>query len=336
MAKTVIVSGATGQAGSTLIKKLLTDPEIKKIYGLKRKSSSFNTERLDDVYQDKNIDSRLELVYADLQDYASLSTIIADVKPDHFYNLGAQSNVGTSFKLAVSTADITGMGVARVLEALRIHSPKTRVLQASSSEMFGKTPAPQNEESPMYPCSPYGCSKLFAYSLCRNYRDSYGMFITNMIAYNYEGTARPEFFLTRKTTRAATRIAKGLQDYLYLGDLSTKRDWNSVHDVVDSMLLMINADKPDDYCVASGTMTSVQDFVEIVFSKLGMDWKKYVKIDPAQIRPCEVQELCGDSSKLRKNLGWEPKYNLNMIIDEMIAYDMKLAEQEMLLKNHNA
>lgn len=331
MTKTAVISGCTGQTGSYLAEKLLADDY--KVYGIKRRSSSLNTERLDHIYQDPHIDKKLELVYGDLSDYSSVSSLISEIKPDLFFNLGAQSHVAVSFQIPEYTADITGTGVIRALEAIRKNSPKTRFLQASSSEMFGSEPPPQNEQTKFHPRSPYGAAKVFAFHATVNYREAYNMFACNSITFNHESPRRGETFVTKKITRAATRIKLGLQKELYLGNLEAKRDWSHAADVADGMLKIINADNPCDYVMATGEMHSVREFAELVFSKLGLDYKQYVKIDPRYLRPSEVDALCGDASKIKKELNWQPKYTFEMLVDEMIEYDLKLAEQELLIKN---
>lgn len=328
MRKTACITGITGQTGSYLAEILLTNGY--KVYGLKRRSSSFNTARLDHIYQDLHVNDSLELVYGDMSDYSSIASLVHDVKPDLFFNLAAQSHVRVSFDIPEYTMDITGTGVMRCLEIIRKHSPKTRFLQASSSEMFGSTPPPQNESTPFHPRSPYGVAKVAGYWATINYREAYNIFASNAISFNHEGPRRGETFVTRKITRAATRIKLGLQDKLYLGNLHAKRDWSHAKDVAQAMYLIINADQPNDYVVSTGEMHSVQEFMELVFSKLNLDWKKYVVIDPAYFRPTEVDALCGDSTKLRNATGWKPDYSFENLVDEMIAVDLKLAEKENL------
>lgn len=328
MRKTACITGITGQTGSYLAEILLTNGY--KVYGLKRRSSSFNTARLDHIYQDLHVNDSLELVYGDMSDYSSIASLVSDVKPDLFFNLAAQSHVRVSFDIPEYTMDITGTGVMRCLEIIRKHSPKTRFLQASSSEMFGSTPPPQNESTPFHPRSPYGVAKVAGYWATINYREAYNIFASNAISFNHEGPRRGETFVTRKITRAATRIKLGLQDKLYLGNLHAKRDWSHAKDVAQAMYLIINADQPNDYVVSTGEMHSVQEFMELVFSKLELDWKKYVVIDPAYFRPTEVDALCGDSTKLRNATGWQPSYSFENLVDEMITVDLKLAEKENL------
>jgi len=329
--KTAVLTGISGQCGSVLCEKLLN--EGYKVYGLIRRSSSFNTQRLDHIYQDPHVSKDLELVYGDVADYSSVASLVSDTKPDLFFNLSAQSHVKVSFDIPEYTMDVTGTGVLRCLESIRKHSPKTRFLTSSSSEMFGSTAPPQNENTMFHPRSPYAVAKVAGYYSTINYREAYGLFACNSICFNFEGKSRGETFVTRKITRAATRIKLGLQNKLYLGNLEAKRDWQHVKDVANAMYLIINADVPDDFVVASGQMHSVKEFVELVFSKLDLDCKQYVEIDPKYFRPTEVDALCGDSTKLRTTLGWKPEYSFDMLVDEMIESDLQLAHNELLLKN---
>lgn len=330
--KTACITGITGQTGSYICDLLLSKGY--KVYGLKRRSSSLNTERLDHVYRDSHIDNKLEMVYGDLSDYSSLSSWIGDVKPDLFFNMGAQSHVRVSFDIPEYTMDITGTGVIRVLEAIRKNSPKTKFLTASSSEMFGSEPPPQNEKTPFHPRSPYGAAKVAGFYATINYREAYNMHACNAISFNHESPRRGETFVTRKITRAATRIKLGLQDKLYLGNLDAKRDWSHAADVAEGMYKIITAPTADDYVIAGGEMHSIQELVEMVFSKLDLDHKKYIAIDPRYYRASEVDALCGDPTKIKKALGWEPKYSFEDLINEMISCDLKLAEQEKLLKDN--
>lgn len=329
MSKTAVVIGATGQDGSYLIPNLLEKGY--KVYGMKRRSSSLNTERLDDIYQDLHDNNQLELVYGDLSDYSSISNIIGDTKPDLVFNLGCMSMVRVSFDIPEYTADVGATGALRVLEAIRKCSPKSRTLFAASSEMYGKSPANQDENTKFQPRSPYAVSKVFGYYANINYREAYGIHACNAISFNHESPRRGETFVTRKITRAATRIKLGLQDSLYLGNTSSKRDWSHASDTVDAMYQIINFDEPDDFVVASGEMHSVQEFIEIVFGKLDLDYKEYVKFDKKYLRPAEVEELCGNANKLRAK-GWVPKYTFEMLVDEMIESDMKLASKELFFK----
>ena len=329
--KTACITGITGQTGSYLCELLLK--KNYKVYGLKRRSSSLNTERIDHIYEDPHKAPKLELIYGDLADYSSLSSIIGDIKPDLFFNLGAQSHVRVSFDIPEYTMDVTGTGVLRVLEAIRKTNPKTKFLTASSSEMFGASPPPQNENTIFHPRSPYAVAKVAGYYATVNYREAYGLHACNAISFNHESSRRGETFVTRKITRAATRIKLGLQDKLYLGNLDAQRDWSHAADVADAMYKIITAPTADDFVVASGEMHSVREFTEKVFQKLDLNYKNYVGFDSRYLRPSEVDALCGDASKLKKKLNWKPAYNFNDLIDEMIASDMKLAEKELYLKN---
>lgn len=330
--KIACITGITGQTGSYLCELLIN--EGYKVCGLKRRSSSLNTERLDHIYTDLHIDDRLELTYGDLSDYSSLSSWIGDLKPDLFFNMAAQSHVRVSFDIPEYTMDITGTGVIRVLEAIRKTSPKTKFLTASSSEMFGSSPPPQNEKTKFHPRSPYGVAKVAGYYATVNYREAYGLHACNAISFNHESKRRGETFVTRKITRAATRIKLGLQEKLYLGNLDAERDWSHASDVANAMYKIINATTPDDYVIASGVMHSIEDFAKLAFDKLQLNYKDHVEFDPKYLRPSEVDALCGDSTKLKTNLGWEPKYDFNALVDEMVESDMKLALREKLIKEH--
>lgn len=323
------ITGITGQTGSYLCDLLLGKGY--KVYGLKRRSSSFNTERIDHVYTDQHSNNRLEMAFGDLSDYSSLANWIGDVKPDLFFNMAAQSHVRVSFDIPEYTMDVTGTGVLRTLEAIRKYSPQTRYLTASSSEMFGSSPPPQNELTPFHPRSPYGVAKVAGYHSTVNYREAYNLFACNAISFNHESSRRGETFVTRKITRAATRIKLGLQKKLYLGNLDAKRDWSHASDVAEAMYKIITAPTPDDYVVASGEMHSVGEFAKSVFDKLGLNYLDYVEFDPAYLRPTEVDALCGDCSKLKSNLGWSPKYSFEQLIDEMVEADMELARKEKLI-----
>ncbi|KKN70801.1 hypothetical protein LCGC14_0426930 [marine sediment metagenome] len=325
----VCITGITGQTGSYLAEQLLDEGH--EVYGLVRRSSTFNTERIDHIYDHP----QLKLVYGDMADYSSLLSFIGDVKPDHFYNLGAMSHVRVSFDIPEYTFDITGTGVLRCLEAIRKTSPKTRFLQASSSEIFGASPPPQNEKTLFHPRSPYAVAKVAGYWATVNYREAYGLFACNSISYNHESKKRGETFVTRKITRAATRIRLGLQNKLILGNLDAKRDWNHASDVARAMRMIINLNWADDFVVGSGEMHSVQEFLELVFSKLGLNWKEFVEFDPRFLRPSEVDALCADPSKIKKITGWEPQISFEKMVEGMIDNDMKLAEREQLLKDND-
>jgi GDPmannose 4,6-dehydratase len=328
MSKTAIITGITGQTGSYLADLLLEKDY--KVYGLKRRSSSFNTDRIDHLFDNPN----LKLIYGDLSDYSSIVNLVSDVKPDMFFNMAAQSHVRVSFDIPEYTVDVTGTGVIRCLEAIRKYCPQTRYLQASSSEMFGATPPPQNETTPFHPRSPYAVAKVSGYYSTINYREAYNLFACNTICFNHESPRRAETFVTRKITRAAARIKLGLQNELYLGNLEAKRDWGHAKDYAKAMIQILESDTPDDYVVSIGEMHSVKEFAELVFSKLGLDYQKYVKFDPKYLRPTEVDALQGDSSKIRNKLGWKPEYTFEMLVDEMIDHDMQLAKKEKLIKDN--
>ena len=298
--KTVLVSGATGQIGSYVCEKFLA--EEYKVYGIKRRSSSFNTARLDHLIN--NPDLRLE--YGDMTDYSSLSNLLSKIKPDIFINCAAQSHVRVSFDVPIATFEATGTSVLNCLEAVKTHSPTTKFVTMSSSEMFGKIPPPQNEQTPFHPRSIYGVAKLAGYYAVINYREAHNLFCSNAICFNTESPRRGETFVTRKITRAATRIKLGLQNKLILGNLLAKRDWSHALDTTDALYKIAMAPTPNDYVIASGEMHSVEEFVQMVFSKLDLDYRDYVQIDAGYYRPTEVDALCGDSSKIRSELGWAP------------------------------
>lgn len=316
--KTACITGITGQCGSYLAEKLLN--EDYKVYGIIRKSSSFNTERIDHIFNHTNLD----LAYGDLSDTGSVNNFIHKCKPDYFFNLGAMSHVRTSFDLPEYVMDIDATGVIRCLEAIRIHSPHTRFLQASTSELFGCSPAPQNENTPMFPQSPYGIAKLAGYWATKLYRNSYNIFAVNSISFNHESKKRSPTFLTMKVVKGLCDIKNGKQTQLALGNLKSKRSWNHLHDIIVGMLLIINADKPDDYVIGSNKMISVKEFVERVAKKLDLNWEDYIKIDFRYYRPSEVDELEPDSTKIKTELGWTSKYSVDDIIDEMIEECMKV------------
>ncbi len=330
--ETAFITGITGQMGSYLCELLLSKGY--KVYGLKRRSSSLNTDRIDHLYIDPHTNTQLELIYGDLANYSTMSEIIGDVKPDLLFNLAAQSHVKVSFDMPEYTVDIDGTGVVRILEAIRKCSPKTRFLTASSSEMFGSSPPPQNEETKFHPRSPYAVAKIAGYYATINYREAYGIHACNAISFNTESPRRGETFVSRKITRAAARIKLGLQQKLYLGNLDAKRDWSHALDTVDGMYKIITAPVADDYVIASGTTRTVRELVNIVFSKLDLNYLDYVEIDPRYYRATEVDALCGDASKIKNKLGWQPKYTFEALIDEMITSDMELARKEKILKEH--
>ena len=331
MTKKALITGVTGQDGSYLA-ELLLDKGYE-VHGIIRRSSSFNTERIDHLYSDPHQSgTRLFLHYGDLTDGIGLREILTRVGPDEVYNLGAQSHVRVSFDQPVYTVQTDAVGTIRLLEAIRDMGPDIRFYQASSSEMFGKVvETPQNEKTPFYPRSPYGCAKVYSYWQTVNYRESYGLFACNGILFNHESPRRGETFVTRKITRAATRIKEGLQDKLYLGNLNAKRDWGFAGDYAEAMWLMLQQDKPEDYVIATGQTHSIREFLDVAFGRLGMDWEKYVEIDTRYFRPAEVDLLLGDPSKARKLLNWQTRVNFEQLATMMIDADWKLAKQEKLL-----
>ncbi|MEK6285241.1 MAG: GDP-mannose 4,6-dehydratase [Acidobacteriota bacterium] len=328
MTKRALITGITGQDGSYLTELLLEKGY--EVYGIIRRSSSFNTGRIDHLYQDPHeSQTRLRLVYGDLNDSSSLNTILRKVQPDEIYNLGAQSHVRVSFDVPEYTAEVSGLGVVRILEAIREAGIRPKFYQASSSELFGKAiEVPQTEKTPFYPRSPYGCAKAYGYYITVNYRESYGLFACNGILFNHESPRRGETFVSRKITRGATRIKLGLQDKLYLGNLDARRDWGHAMDYVRAMWLMIQADEPADYVIATGESYSVKDFLSEAFGYLDLDWKEHVDIDPRYYRPAEVDVLMGDASKARRVLGWEPTISFKELVKEMVDHDLELATQE--------
>jgi GDPmannose 4,6-dehydratase len=318
--KKALVSGITGQDGSYLAELLLAKGY--EVYGIVRRSSSFNTERLEGIYQDPHVpDYRLRLVYGDLEDGASLANLVKKIQPDEIYNLAAQSHVRVSFDVPEYTCSTVAMGTLRLLEAVREMDSKAKFYQASSSEMFGSAKPPQNEDTKFEPRSPYACAKVFAHQLCQNYRDAYGMFICCGILFNHESPRRGIPFVTRKITRAAARIKHGLDKKLFLGNLDAKRDWGFAGDYVEAMWLMLQQDKPDDYVIATGESYSVRDCLDVAFGALGLDWQKYVELDPRYLRPTEVDHLHGDASKAREKLGWKPKVTFKQLIQQMVEAD---------------
>jgi GDP-mannose 4,6-dehydratase len=328
--KKAFITGITGQDGSYLAELLLSKGY--EIHGLIRRSSTFNTGRIDHLYKDiHDPGTRMYLHYGDLSVSGQLMDLLHDIQPDEIYHLGAQSHVRVSFDMPEYTGDVTGLGTLRLLEAIRKTGIKTRFYQASSSEMFGAAHPPQNEESPFEPQSPYAAAKVFSYHMARNYRKAYNIFASNGILFNHESPRRGETFVTRKITRAATRIKLRLQDKLYLGNLEAKRDWGFAGDFIEAMWLMLQQDEPDDFVIATGEAHSVREFTEKVFKKLDLDYKEYVAIDQRYFRPAEVDFLLGDAAKARKKLGWEPKVGFDQLIDMMIEADMELARREKTL-----
>jgi len=351
--KVALITGITGQDGSYLAEFLLGKGY--EVHGIKRRSSSFNTDRIDHLYQDPHESNcKLILHYGDLSDSMSLVRIIQQIQPDEIYNLGAQSHVAVSFETPEYTADTVGLGALRVLEAIRILGleKKTRYYQASTSELYGEVQeTPQKETTPFYPRSPYAAAKLYAYWITVNYREAYGMYACNGILFNHESPVRGETFVTRKITRALARISLGLQDTLYLGNINALRDWGHAKDYVEVQWLMLQQDEPDDFCIATGVQYSVRDFVDFAWGHLGktirwegegMDEKGYdtetgnliVAVDKRYFRPTEVETLLGDPSKAKEKLGWEPKITLKEMVHEMMENDINIAKRDSLVKKH--
>jgi GDPmannose 4,6-dehydratase len=328
MSKRALITGITGQDGSFLTELLLEKGY--EVYGIIRRSSSFNTDRIGHLYHDPHEPGgKLRLIYGDLNDSSSLNTVIRQVRPCEIYNLGAQSHVRVSFDIPEYTGEVTGLGTVRLLEAIREHGSKPRFYQASSSEMYGQAvETPQTEHTPFHPRSPYACAKAYAYHVTVNYREAYGLFACNGILFNHESERRGETFVSRKITRAATRIKLGLQDKLYLGNLDARRDWGYAKDYVEAMWLMMNADEADDYVIATGETHSVREFLETAFSHLDLDWKEYVEIDPRYYRPAEVDSLLGDAGKAHRMLGWQPKTTFSDLVKLMVNHDLGLAQKE--------
>lgn len=327
--KRALITGVTGQDGSYLAELLLSkDYEV---HGIKRRSSSFNTARIDSVLPDwHERDARLLLHFADVADSTSLIKLLYRLQPDEIYHLGAQSHVKVSFEIPEYTGDITALGTTRLLEAIRETGVKTKFYQASSSEMFGAaSEAPQRETTPFRPCSPYACSKVYAYWMTVNYRESYGLFACNGILFNHESPRRGETFVSRKITRAAARIRAGIQNKLYLGNLEARRDWGYAPEYVEAMWSMMQLDKPDDFVVATGETHSVREFVECAFQHAGLDWKKHVEIDPRYFRPTEVDNLQGDASKAERTFGWRPKVKFHELVRLMVDADWKLLQDRL-------
>jgi GDPmannose 4,6-dehydratase len=322
MTKKALITGITGQDGSYLAELLLSKGY--EVHGLKRRSSSFNTDRVDHLYRDSHqADTRLFLHYADLTDGISLAGLLTNIRPDEVYNLGAQSHVKVSFETPEYTGDVVGMGTLRLLEAIRCTGTTCRFYQASSSEMFGSTPPPQDEGSPLRPRSPYACAKAFAHHITVNYRESYGVHASCGILFNHESPRRGETFVTRKITRAVAHIKLGLQDTLYLGNLDAKRDWGYAPDYVRAMWLMLQQDKPEDYVIGTGQMHSVREFVERAFAVADLDWHKHVRIDQRYYRPAEVDALQADFTKARLQLGWEPQVTFDQLVRLMVEADLE-------------
>jgi GDPmannose 4,6-dehydratase len=325
--KTALITGITGQDGSYLAEFLLKkDYEV---HGIIRRASTFNTARIEMIYEDPHVEkSRLHLHYGDLADANTIRKLVYKVRPDEIYNLGAQSHVRVSFDIPEYTANITGVGVLRLLEAIKDYEEnvgkKIKFYQASSSEMFGSALPPQNEMTKFHPRSPYGMAKVFAYQTTVNYREAYGLFAANGILFNHESERRGETFVTRKITRGIARILAGLDKKLYLGNLDARRDWGYAPEYVEAMWMMLQQDEPDDYVIGTGESHSVKDFMEACFKAVGIDtWKDYVEIDPRYYRPAEVESLIADASKAKKKLGWEPKIGFDKLVAKMMKHDLK-------------
>ncbi len=317
-----LITGITGQDGSYLAELLLAKGY--EVYGIIRRSSSFNTSRIDQIYQDPHVQNpQLRLMYGDLNDASSLNNILRTVQPDEIYNLGAQSHVRVSFDIPEYTAEVTGLGPVRLLEAIRESGLQPKYYQASSSEMFGKVQEiPQRETTPFYPRSPYGAAKVYAYWMTVNYREAYNLFACNGILFNHESPRRGETFVSRKITKAAASIKLGQQKDLYLGNLDARRDWGYAGDYVQAMWLMLQQAEPEDYVIATGEAHRVQDLLDVAFGHLDLDWREYVKIDSKYYRPTEVDFLIGDATKARRKLGWEPKVTFKELTTMMVDADL--------------
>jgi len=335
MSKRAMITGITGQDGSYLAEFLLAKGY--EVFGIIRRSSSFNTARIDHIYRDPHEpDARIHLVYADMTDGSSLRKAVSEVMPDEIYNLAAQSHVRLSFDQPEYTAEVIAIGTLRLLDAVREVVPGARFYQASSSEMFGKViEVPQSEATPFRPRSPYACAKVHAFWQTVNYREAYGLFTCNGILFNHESPRRGETFVSRKITRAATRIKMGLQEKLYLGNLDARRDWGFAGDYVEAMYLMLQQEEPDDFVVATGESHSVREFLEEAFGLLDLDWRAYVEIDPRYFRPTEVHLLQGDASKARRVLGWRPRVSFKELVKMMIEADLELARKEAFLNEYS-
>ena len=332
--KKALVTGITGQDGSYLTELLISKGYM--VYGIIRRSSSFNTARIDHIYRDLHEgEVRMKLEYGDLTDGNYISNTISDLQPDEVYNLGAQSHVRVSFDQPIFTVDVNSLGTLKLLEAIRRTDPKIKYYQASSSEMFGKVmETPQTERTPFYPRSPYACAKVFSHYQTINYREAYNLFACSGILFNHESPRRGETFVTRKITRAVTRIKFGLQNKLYLGNLDAKRDWGYAGDYVKAMWLMLQQDSPEDFVICTGECHSIRDFLDEAFGLLDLDWQEFVEIDPRYYRPSEVDLLQGDYTKAKKALGWEPEVTFKELVKLMIDSDLRLAERERVLYDH--
>ena len=327
-----LITGITGQDGSYLSEQLLERGY--EVHGVVRRSSSFNTGRIDHLYRDPHDEeARLFMHYGDLADSSRLVRLVYELQPDEIYNLGAQSHVRASFDIPEYTADVTGVGALRMLEAIRESGVDTRLYQASSSEAFGSSPPPQDEETPFRPLSPYGVAKAMAHWMCVSYRESYGIWCASGILFNHESPRRGETFVTRKITRALARIQAGLQEKLYLGNLDAKRDWGWAPDYTDAIWRMLQADEPNDYVIATGEMHTVREFLAAAAAILGLDWESFTEIDPRYFRPAELDEICGDASKARRELGWEPTVRFDELVRLMVEADVQLLDDELSGRN---
>lgn len=324
--KKALITGITGQDGSYLAELLLHKGY--EVHGIIRRASTFNTSRIDHIYSDPHENPKLILHYGDLSDTEQISNIIYNEHPEEVYNLAAQSHVRVSFDTPEYTGNITGLGTTRLLETIRKSGQDIKFYQASSSEMFGATAPPQNEDTKFWPRSPYACAKVYSYYMCKNYRDGYNMFICNGILFNHESPRRGETFVTRKITRGLANIVAGKQKYLYMGNLDARRDWGFSPEYVEAMWMMLQQDKPDDYVVSTGQTNSVREFLEEAFEYAGLNWEDYVRIDPKYFRPTEVENLIGDSSKARKALSWKPRVDFKTLTRVMVDSDFRAAGLE--------
>lgn len=334
--KKALITGITGQDGSYLADLLVAKGY--EVHGIIRRASTFNTARIDHLYQDSHVNGvRLFLHYGDLSDAVNLTKLLYELQPDEVYNLGAQSHVRVSFDIPEYTADVTGVGTIRILEAIRESGVKPRFYQASSSEMYGKVQeVPQTETTPFWPRSPYGCAKMFGYWATVNYRESYGLFASNGILFNHESPRRGETFVTRKISRAVAAIKLGLQKELYLGNMDAKRDWGYAPEYVEGMWRILQADQPDDFVLATNETHTVKEFVQEAFGHVGLEWEKYIKYDARYERPAEVDLLIGDPAKAKRQLGWEPKVRFKELVQIMVDADLEMLEGKGLIHQHQA
>jgi len=320
--KKAFITGITGQDGSYLAEFLIYKGY--EVHGLIRRASTFNTHRIDHLFQDPQVSgSRLHLHYGDLSDGSRLTTLLSTIRPTEFYHLAAQSHVRVSFDEPVHTGDVSGLATTRILEAIRLVSPETKFYQASSSEMFGASPPPQSELTAFYPRSPYGASKVYAYWMTKNYREAHGLFASNGILFNHESPRRGETFVTRKISRAVAHIKEGVQEELYLGNLESTRDWGYAPDYVYAMWAILQHADPDDFVISTGVSATIRDFLAISFSYAGLDWRDYVRFDPRYLRPTEVDSLIGDSSHARRKLSWQPRVSVEELARLMVRHDLE-------------